>query len=100
MKHLLLILFAFISFSFAPPTIKIAKVKYNGGGDWYANKTSLPNLVKFCNQNLGTNLVAEEDIVELGSADLFNYPFIHLTGHGNIVLSDQEAENLRKYLID
>lgn len=99
MKKLLLIVFGLLSLSFAPPTIKIAKVKYSGGGDWYANKTSLPNLVKFCNQNLGTNLVAEEDIVELGSADLFNYPFIHLTGHGNIVLNDQEVENLRKYLI-
>ena len=85
--------------SFTPPTLKIAKLKYNGGGDWYANKTSLPNLIRFCNAKIGTNLSAEEDIVEVGSADLFNYPFIHLTGHGNIVLSSQEAENLRNYLI-
>lgn len=85
--------------NFAPPTLKIAKLKYNGGGDWYANKTSLPNLIKFCNQTLGTNLAPEEDIVEVGSPDLFNYPFVHLTGHGNLVLSDSEAENLRKYLI-
>lgn len=85
--------------NFAPPTLKIAKLKYNGGGDWYANKTSLPNLIKFCNQTLGTNLAPEEDIVEVGSPDLFNYPFVHLTGHGNLVLSDGEAENLRKYLI-
>jgi hypothetical protein len=99
MKRVLLILLGCIGLSFAPPTIKIAKVKYNGGGDWYANKTSLPNLVKFCNQNLGTNLVSDEDIVEIGSADLFNYPFVHLTGHGNIVWSEQEVENLRKYLI-
>ena len=83
--------------NFAPPTLKIAKLKYNGGGDWYANKTSLPNLIKFCNQTLGTNLAPEEDIVEVGSPDLFNYPFVHLTGHGNLVLRDSEAENLRKY---
>lgn len=86
--------------SFAPPpTVKIAKLKYSGGGDWYANKTSLPNLIRFCNQNIGTGIVAEEDIVEVGSPDIFNYPFIHLTGHGNIVFSNQEAQNLRNYLI-
>lgn len=86
-------------FNFAPPTVKIAKLKYNGGGDWYANKTSLPNLIQFCNQQLGTQIAKEEDIVEVGSADLFNYPFIHLTGHGNIVLSNAEVSNLRAYLI-
>lgn len=81
------------------PTIRIAKLKYNGGGDWYANKTSLPNLIRFCNQQIGTSIFPEEDIVEVGSSDLFNYPFVHLTGHGNIIFSDQEAENLRNYLI-
>jgi hypothetical protein len=92
-------LFLIVNLNFAPPTLKIAKLKYNGGGDWYANKTSLPNLIKFCNQKIGTNIAPEEDIVEAGSPDIFNYPFIHLTGHGNIVLSNQEAENLRNYLI-
>jgi hypothetical protein len=93
----LLLLF---SSSFAPaPALKIAKLKYNGGGDWYANKTSLPNLIAFCNKNLNMQIAPEEDIVEVGSADLFNYPFVHLTGHGNIVFSDQEAKNLRKYLL-
>lgn len=87
-----------LMFSFSPSYVKIAKLKYSGGGDWYANKTSLPNLIKFCNQNLNLNLHGEEDIVEAGSKDLFNYPFIHLTGHGNIVLSNAEAENLRNYL--
>ncbi|MCU0421618.1 MAG: DUF4159 domain-containing protein [Bacteroidia bacterium] len=85
--------------SFAPPSIKIAKLKYNGGGDWYANKTSMPNLIRFCNRELGTNIFGEEDIVEVGSPDIFNYPFIHLTGHGNMVFNEQEAQNLRKYLI-
>lgn len=98
-KRLFFLLIITATCSFAPPSYKIAKLKYSGGGDWYANKTSLPNLIRFCNQNIGTNIAAEEDIVEVGSADLLNYPFVHLTGHGNIVLSDAEAENLRKYLI-
>ncbi|MDZ4666361.1 MAG: DUF4159 domain-containing protein [bacterium] len=85
--------------SFSPPEIKIARLKYNGGGDWYANKTSLPNLLKFCNRQLSLNLAVEEDIVDVGSAELFNYPFVHLTGHGNVILSDQEAKNLRNYLV-
>ena len=83
----------------APSYLKIAKLKYGGGGDWYANKTSLPNLIRFCNKNIGTNIFAEEDIVDVGSPDIFNYPFIHLTGHGNILLSNTEAENLRNYLL-
>ena len=95
----ILLLLAISGLSFAPPTVKIAKLKYNGGGDWYANKTSLPNLIRFCNQKLFTNIAPEEDIVEPGSPDIFNYPFIHLTGHGNIVFSEQEARNLRQYLV-
>ncbi len=79
--------------------IRIAKLKYNGGGDWYANKTSLTNLITFCNQQLGMNLEEEEEVVEPGSPELFGYPFVHMTGHGNVVFSDAEAQNLRKYLI-
>jgi hypothetical protein len=85
--------------SFTPPTYKMGKLKYNGGGDWYGDRTALPNLIRFCNKNIGTSFEEEEDIVEVGSATLFNYPFIFLTGHGNVIFSDQEAENLRKYLI-
>ncbi|WP_435355049.1 DUF4159 domain-containing protein [Emticicia sp. SJ17W-69] len=81
------------------PTIKIAKLKYSGGGDWYANKTSMPNLIKFCNQNLKMNLFPEEDIIEVGDVNIFQYPFIHMTGHGNVVFTDGEVQNLRKYLI-
>jgi hypothetical protein len=98
-RYIVLGFFLFSSFSFAPPSLKIARLKYNGGGDWYANKTSLPNLISFCNKQLDVNLAPEEDIVEVGSSEIFSYPFIHLTGHGNIVLSDQEAKNLRNYLI-
>ena len=81
------------------PTLKLALLKYNGGGDWYANPSSLDNLAEFCNTNLGTDFNKEYATVEVGSADLFNYPFIHMTGHGNVVFSTAEAENLRNYLI-
>jgi hypothetical protein len=81
-------------------SFQIALLKYNGGGDWYANlETSLPNLIRFCNENLHTNINPEQAIVEAGSNDIFNYPFVHITGHGNIIFSDAEAQNLRKYLI-
>jgi hypothetical protein len=89
----------FLLNSFKSATYKIAKLKYNGGGDWYANRTALPNLIAFCNKNLNTNISAEEAIVETGSAEIFNYPFVYLTGHGNVIFSNQEAKNLRNYLI-
>ncbi len=97
MKYLLLILF-FSFFNRTEPTYKIAKIKYSGGGDWYGDRTALSNLIKFCNDNLKTNIKPEEDVVEVGSETLFNYPFTFLTGHGNVVFSDQEVKNLRKYL--
>lgn len=78
---------------------QIALMKYRGGGDWYANPTSLPNLVEFSNKNLGTSISTNIATIEPGSSNIFNYPFIHLTGHGNIIFSAQEADNLRKYLI-
>ncbi|MEQ9425260.1 MAG: DUF4159 domain-containing protein [Cyclobacteriaceae bacterium] len=80
-------------------SLKIAKLKYNGGGDWYANKTALPNLADFCNKNLGTSINPDEDVVEVGSPDIFLYPYVYMTGHGNVVFSASEATNLRNYLI-
>lgn len=77
----------------------IALLKYGGGGDWYANPTSLPNLIKFCNQELKTNLDANNPAIEVGSSELFLYPIVHLTGHGNVVFSQDEATNLRNYLL-
>lgn len=77
----------------------LAVLKYKGGGDWYANPTSLPNLVKFCNKNLGMNMNRDIATVDVGSPDIFNYPLVHMTGHGNVVFSSQEAENLRNYMI-
>jgi hypothetical protein len=94
-----ILLFTIAAFTIAP-TYQIALLKYNGGGDWYANlETSLPNLIKFSNENLKTNIKPEQAIVEVGSPELFNYPLVHITGHGNIVFNSQEAENLRNYLI-
>ncbi|HRF76134.1 MAG TPA: DUF4159 domain-containing protein [Chitinophagales bacterium] len=88
-----------MAFSPMPPTNSIALLKYNGGGDWYANPTSLPNLAEFCNKQLDININTDPPTVEVGSPDIFNYPFIHMTGHGNVVFSAEEAQNLRTYLI-
>jgi hypothetical protein len=85
--------------SFSPPSFRIALLKYSGGGDWYANPTSLPNLVKFANRNMLTNISEDIATVDVGSPDLMNYPFVHMTGHGNVIFSDQEIQNLRNYLI-
>ncbi len=77
----------------------IAVLKYNGGGDWYANPTAIPNLIKFCNTNINTNLNEDPETVEVNSTTLFQYPFIHMTGHGNVFFSDEDAQNLRTYLL-
>ncbi len=79
-------------------TVRIGLLKYNGGGDWYANPGSLPNLIKFCNENKIASIQTEASTVEVGSPELFSFPLVHLTGHGNIVLNNQEVINLRKYL--
>lgn len=83
----------------AQGTYQLAVLKYHGGGDWYANPTSVPNLVAFCNKHLGMDINPEVPHVEVGSPDIFNYPWLDVTGHGNITFSPQEAQNLRNYLI-
>ena len=83
----------------AQAPLKLALLKYSGGGDWYANPTALPNLATYCNEQLGTNIDPDYATVEVGSVDLFNYPFVHMTGHGNVVFSDSDADNLRNYLM-
>ncbi len=90
-------LFSFKEYNNAP--LKLALLKYGGGGDWYANPTSLTNLAKFCNRELKTIFDPNYVTVEVGSAEIFNYPFVHMTGHGNVVFSDLEAQNLRQYLM-
>ncbi|MCT4665177.1 MAG: DUF4159 domain-containing protein [Flavobacteriales bacterium] len=92
------ILFLFISLSsFAQ--IKLGVLQYQGGGDWYANPTSVKNLIAFCNDNLQTNIEKEYEYVSVESTEIFQFPFIHMTGHGNVVFSEKEAKNLRKYLL-
>lgn len=98
MKQILLALAFLIGTSSGIAQTSIALLKYNGGGDWYANPTALPNLIKFCNEQAQMNLNTDYATVEVGSQNLFNYPWVHLTGHGNIVCSDAEVENLRRYL--
>lgn len=99
MNRLLLIIIPLFFISATAPSIKIGLLKYGGGGDWYSNPTSLVNLAGFCNKFLGTNIDPEYAVVDAGSIDLFNYPLVHMTGHGNVVFSDADAENLRNYLI-
>ena len=92
MKYLLILSFLIVNIIKAQETtVQIALLKYNGGGDWYANPTSLPNLIRYCNQNLGTNINKDYATIEAGSLDIFNYPFIHLTGNGNVIFSPEEV---------
>lgn len=77
----------------------IAILKYGGGGDWYSNPTALPNLIKFSNAEIGTKLNTKVATVEINSEEIFQYPFVHMTGHGNLFFSDEDAENLRTYLL-
>lgn len=100
-KLIIAILMLFIIVDVMPqgvPALKMALLKYRGGGDWYADPTALPNLITFCNKNLGTAIYKEHDVIEAGSPEIFNYAFIHMTGHGNVIFSQQEAQNLRRYL--
>ena len=90
----LLILFSLVSFS-----QDVAILKYKGGGDWYSNPTALPNLIAYCNANINTKINPKPETVEAGSIDIFQYPFLHMTGHGNVFFDDDDAENLRNYLI-
>ena len=77
---------------------EIAVLKYNGGGDWYSNPTALKNLINYCNKNVNTAISIPNKTVDVGSVELFQYPFVHMTGHGNVYFSNEEAENLRNYL--
>tara|TARA_B110001450_G_scaffold216862_1_gene210601 strand:+ start:1858 stop:2514 length:657 start_codon:yes stop_codon:yes gene_type:complete len=97
MKQIIFLFFTYISiYTYAQD---IAILKYNGGGDWYANPTAIPNLIAFTNQNIKTNISKNPKIVSVGSEDIFSFPIVFMTGHGNIYLSDDEAENLKNYLI-
>lgn len=97
-KYLFLFLLP-LSMAFSGYSCKIAVLKYNGGGDWYSNPTSLKNLIHFCNVNLNMNINPTYELVDIESTEIYQYPFVHMTGHGNVVFSISEAENIRKYLI-
>lgn len=95
-KIILAFIFLVSAFGFSQ---EIALLKYSGGGDWYANPTSLPNLIKFCNQNISTKIKQKPATVEPGSPDLLSYPYVHLTGHGNVVFNENDVTNLRNYMV-
>jgi len=95
----LIISLFFCLFSICSYTQDLAILKYKGGGDWYGNPTALPNLIKFCNENINTKVNIKPQTVEVGSSDIFQFPLLHMTGHGNVFFSETDAENLRNYLI-
>lgn len=100
MKHLTQIALIFAFLTFVPIcSQEIAILKYNGGGDWYGNPTALPNLIRYCNENIDTKIKEKPQTIEVGNSTIYQYPFIHMTGHGNVVFSQEEAENLRTYLM-
>jgi hypothetical protein len=95
-KILILATVLFFSYSQAQ---QLAVLKYNGGGDWYSNPTAMPNLIAHCNNHIGTQLNKEVAVVEPSSIAIFQYPFIHMTGHGNVVFNEIDIENLKNYLL-
>ncbi len=96
-KGLITVVFIFSFLSVASQ--EVAVLKYDGGGDWYANPTGLPNLIRFCNENLKTRISEKPATVEVQSRDLFDYPIVFMTGHGNVFFSEKSAQNLRTYLL-
>jgi hypothetical protein len=97
MKQFLISLFLFITLT--GKAQEVAILKYNGGGDWYSNPTALPNLIEFSNANSKTNINKNPVSVSVGDSDIFNYPIVFMTGHGNVFFSEDEAKNLKNYLI-
>lgn len=97
MKLFFTFIFSLLSFSLFSQDLAI--LKYKGGGDWYGNPTALPNLIAYCNENIDTKMNLKPETVEAGSLDIFQYPLLHMTGHGNVFFSETDAENLRNYLI-
>lgn len=101
MKFILFILnLLFIAGTVHPQdnSFRIVRLKYNGGGDWYNDPSADINMMKFLQKNTNLKVKPEYTFVDIGSEEIFSYPFLFLTGHGNIVLSQQEANRLRRYL--
>lgn len=80
--------------------VKVAAVKYSGGGDWYQAQSALPNFLEFVNQNTLVDVAPQPEVVELSSDKLFSFPFLFMSGHGNVVLSEDEVRRLRRYLVN
>ena len=99
MKRTIYILLVLLCFSAFAKAQDLAVLKYKGGGDWYSNPTALPNLIDFCNRNIGTAMDGKPQSVDVNSVDLYQYSLVHMTGHGNVVFDDADVENLRDYLI-
>jgi len=103
MRKKVSVLFLLLSVTFMSTaqtyTINLAVLKYSGGGDWYADPTAVPNLAKFCNTEMGTTINPDVPYIDVGSPEIFNYSFLHLTGHGNVLFSAADAQNLRNYLL-
>lgn len=97
MKHIFTTFTLLLAFAFSYSQ-EIAILKYDGGGDWYANPTALPNLIAYCNQNIHTKIESKPKIVEASSVEIFNFPIVFMTGHGNVFFDDNTTENLRNYL--
>jgi len=98
LKFTKIFLLVIVSFSVKISSQEVAVLKYNGGGDWYSNQTAVPNLIKFANKNSNTKIKLNQSTVAVGSIDLFNFPIVFMTGHGNVFFTEQEAQNLRNYL--
>jgi hypothetical protein len=98
----LIILFVFsLSGSIIPQDdggFRIARLKYSGGGDWYNDPSAEINLLKFIQTNTNINVRPVYVFVDVSSDEIFSYPFLFMTGHGNVVFSNTEAQRLRKYL--
>ncbi|TVQ02813.1 MAG: DUF4159 domain-containing protein [Balneolaceae bacterium] len=106
MKHLLAVFIFCLPFVLVPvleaqsgsDEFRIARIQYRGGGDWYSSPTALTNLIRFTKERVPIRISERYDDVQLGSRDIFNYPFLYMTGHGNISVNDAEMQNLRNYL--
>ena len=98
MKYIYILFVTLSNFCFTQNSYELAVLKYNGGGDWYSNPSALKNLATFCNKNLNMNINEDYDIVEPNSSNIFNYPFIYMTGHGNVLFNKADIDNLRRYL--
>lgn len=88
----------FLLFSITLNAQQVAVLKYNGGGDWYSNPTALKNLIQYCNTNNSTKITSKPETVETNSVEIFNYPIVFMTGHGNVFFGEDDIENLKNYL--